>query len=152
MGQSGIECELNTTYKLMTRLKKKLIERSRICHKNVYLISSQSLNIDGRRGTKDDVPTIPFHLHLSSAALRESPNFIPVHSLMLYYHRFFCLPLLLVHFTVPCSIVFSMPEHLEMWPYHLCFFTMVRRSAFWILLQTSSFVTWSLLEMFRSLL
>ena len=46
----------------------------------------------------------------------------------------------------------------EMWPYHLSFrhFTMVRRSsctpvAFWILLRTSSFVIWSLWEMFRSL-
>ena len=54
-------------------------------------------------------------------------------------------------FTVPCRIVFAMPEDLEMWPYHLSFrfFTMARRSsctpiAFWILLRTSSFVTWSL--------
>ena len=76
---------------------------------------------------------------------------IPVHSLMLSSHLFFCLPLLLAPFTVPCRIVFAMPEDLEMWPYHLCsrFFTMVWRSsctpiAFWILLRTSSFVTWSL--------
>ena len=62
-----------------------------------------------------------------------------------------CLPFLLAHFTVPCRIVFAMPEDLEMWPYFLSFsfFTMVRRSsctpiAFWILLRTSSFVTWSL--------
>ena len=55
-------------------------------------------------------------------------------------------------FTVPCRIVFAMPEDLEMWPYHLSFhfLTMVKRSsctsvAFWILLRTSSFVTWSLL-------
>ena len=45
----------------------------------------------------------------------------------------------------------TMPEDLEVWPYHLSFrfFTMVRRSsctpvAFWILLRTSSFVSWSL--------
>ena len=56
---------------------------------------------------------------------------------MLSYHLFFCL---LVLFTVPCSIVFAVPEDLEMWPYHLSsrFFTMVRRSsctpiAFWVL-------------------
>ena len=62
-----------------------------------------------------------------------------------------CLPLLLAPFTVPCRIVFAMPEDLEMWPYHLSFrfFTMVRRSSCtpvvcWILLRTSSFVTWSL--------
>ena len=75
------------------------------------------------------------------------------HSLMLSYHLVFWLRLLLVPFTVPCRIVFAMPEDLEMWPYHLSFrfFTMVRRSsctpiAFWILLRTASFVTWSLQE------
>ena len=89
----------------------------------------------------------------------ESPNPIPIHSLMLSSHLFFCLPLLLAPFTVPCRIVFAMPEDLEMWSFHLSFhfFTMVRRSsctpiAFWILLRTSSFVTWSLYQMFRSLL
>ena len=120
-------------------------------HVIIYLSLSQSLNLGGRRGTTDDVATIPFHPSLSFAALRESPNPIPVHSLMLSSHLFFCLPLLLAPFTVPCRIVFAMPEDLEMWPYHQSFrfFTMVRRSsctpiAFWILLQTSSFVLWSL--------
>ena len=105
---------------------------------------SQSLNLGGRRGTTNDVATIPFHPSLSSATLRESPNPIPVHSLILSSHLF-CLPLFLAPFTVPCRIVFAMPEELEMWPYHLSFrfFTMVRRSlctpiAFWILLRTSS--------------
>ena len=115
-----------------------------------HLISSQFLNLGGRRGTTDDVATIPFHPSLSPGALRKSPNPIPVHSLMLSSHLFFCLPLLLAPFTVPCRIVFATPEDLEMWPYHLSFrfFTMVRSSctpiAFWILLRTSSFVTWSL--------
>ena len=74
-----------------------------------------------------DVATLPFHHSLSSAALRESPNPIPVQSLMLSSHLFFCLPLLLAPFTVPCRIVFAMPGDLEMWPYHLSFrfFTMV---------------------------
>ena len=122
-----------------------------LVQRNGHLISSQSLNLGGRRGTTDDVATIPFHPSLSSAALRESPNPIPVHSLMLASHLFFCLPLLPAPFTVPCRIVFAMPKDLEMWPYHLSFrsFTMVRRSsctpiAFWILLRTSSFVPWSL--------
>ena len=103
----------------------------------------KSINLGGRRGTTDDVATIPFHPSLSSAALRESPNPIPVHSSMLSSHLFFCLPLPLTPFTVPCRIVFIMPEDLEMWPYHLCFrfFTIVRRSsctpvAFWILWRT----------------
>ena len=109
-----------------------------MCNFKPHLISSQSLNLGGRRGTADDVATIPFHPSLSSAALREPPYPIPIHSLTSPI-LFFCLPLLLGPFTVPCRIVFAMPEDLEMWPYHrsFCFFTMVRRSsctpiAFWI--------------------
>ena len=60
-----------------------------------FILLSQSLNLDGRRGTTDDVATIPVHLSVSSAALKESPNYIPVHSVMLSSHVFFCLPLLL---------------------------------------------------------
>ena len=86
-----------------------------------HLISSLSLNLGGRRGTTDDVAIIPFHPSMSSAAIRESPNSIPVHSLMLYSHLLFCLPLLLAPFTVHCGIVFAIPENLEMWPYHLSF-------------------------------
>ena len=93
----------------------------------LYLISSQSLKLGGRRGTTDDVATILFHPSMSFAALRESPNPILVYSLMLSCRLFFCLPLLLAPFTVPWRIVFAMPEDLEMWPYHLSFrfFTMV---------------------------
>ena len=106
-------------------LQQYLIQCSYISH----LISSQSLNRGGRRGTTDYVATIPFHHSLSSAALRESPNPISVHSLMLSSHLFFCLPLL-APFTVPCRIVSGMPEDLKMWPYHLSFlfFTVVKRS------------------------
>ena len=94
----------------------------------VHLKSSQSLNLGGRRATTDDAATIPFHPSLDLAALRESPTSILVHSLLLSSHPFFCLPLLLAPFTVPCRIVFAMPADLEMWPYHLSFrfFTMIR--------------------------
>ena len=68
-----------------------------------YLISSQSLKLGGRRGTTDDVATIHFYPSLSSVALRESTNPIPVHSLMLSSHLFFCLPLRIAPFTVPCQ-------------------------------------------------
>ena len=46
---------------------------------------------------------------------------------MLSSHLVFCLPRLFAPFTVPCRIVFAMPEDLEMWQYHLSFrfFTMV---------------------------
>ena len=89
------------------------------------LISSQSLNLGGRRGTTDDVATIPFH---SSAALSLQT---PFPFILWCYLFFFCLPLLLAPFTVPCRIVFAMPEDLEMWPYHLSFrfFTTVRGSS-----------------------
>ena len=75
----------------------------------IFLISSQSLSLGGRWGTTYDVATIPFHPSLSSAALRESPNPILIHSLMLSSHLF-CLPLLLAPFNVHCRIVFAMPE------------------------------------------
>ena len=74
--------------------------------------SFQSLNLGGHRGTTDDVATTPVHPSLSSAVLRESPNPIPVHSLMLFSHLFFCLSLL-APFTVPCRTVFAMPEDLR---------------------------------------
>ena len=77
-----------------------------------HLISSQSLNLGGRRGTTDDVATIPFHPSLSSTALRESPNPIPVHSLMLSSHHF-CLPLLFAPFTVSCRTVFAIQRILR---------------------------------------
>ena len=95
-----------------------------------HLISSQSLNLGGRRGTTDDVAKIAVHL-----------SCLPLpYSLKLHSHLFFCLPLFLDPFTAPCRIVFTMPEDLEMWSYHLCFrfFTVVRyHHAFC----TSSFVT-----------
>ena len=88
----------------------------------------------------------------------ELSKFIPIHSLILSPHLFFCLPLFLFPFTVPCRIVFAKPEDLETWPNHLSsrFLTRVRSSTYspmaaWIFLRTSSFVKWSLCEMFNSL-
>ena len=116
------------------------------------------ITLEGRRGTTDEFATIPFHLDLFSAALVELAKSIPVHSLTLSSHLFFCLPLFLFPFTVPCRIVFAKPEDLETWPNHLSFrfLTRVRSSSYspmaaWIFLRTSSLVTWSLYEMFNSL-
>ena len=60
---------------------------------------------------------------------------------------------------MPCRIVFAKPEDLQTWPNHLSFrfLTRVRSSSYspmaaWIFLRTSSLVTWSLYEMFISLL
>ena len=123
-----------------------------------YSILFYPITLGGRRGTTDEFATIPFHLDLFSAALVELAKSIPVYSLILSSHRFFCLPLFLFPFTVPCRIVFAKPEDLETWPNHLSFrfLTRVRSSSYcpmaaWIFLPTSSLVTWSLYEMFNSL-
>ena len=110
------------------------------------------ITLEGHRGTTDEFATIPFHLDLFSAALVELAKSIPVHSLMLSSRFFFCLPLFLFPFTVPCRIVFAKPEDLETWQNHLSFrlLTRVRSSYFpmvaWIFLRISSLVTWSLYE------
>ena len=120
--------------------------------------NTNPITLGGRRGTTDEFATIPFHLDLFSAALVELAKSIPVHSLILSSHLFFCLPLFLFPVTVPCRIVFAEPEDLETWPNHLsfCFLTRVRSSSYspmaaWIFLRTSSLVTWSFYEMFNSL-
>ena len=80
-----------------------------------YSILFYPITLEGRRSTTDEFATIPFHLDLFSAALVELAKSIPVHSLILSSHLFFCLPLFLFHFTVPCRIVFAKPD-LETWP------------------------------------
>ena len=127
-------------------------------HQVFYTILFYPITLEGRRGTTDEFATIPFHLDLFSAALVELAKSIPVHSLILSSHLFFCLPLFLFPFTVPCRIVFAKPADLETWPNHLSFrfLTRVRSSSYspmaaWIFLRTSSLVTWSLYEMFNSL-
>ena len=112
--------------------------RQRIHMKIQALISTNDsilfypITLGGRRGTIDEFATIPFHLDLFSAALVELAKSIPVHSLILSSHLFFCLPLFLFPFTVPCRIVFAKPEDLETWPNHLSFrfLTRVRSSSY----------------------
>ena len=120
-------------------------------------MSSLSHNLAWLWGTIDDFATTPFHLVLSSAALVELAKSIPVYSLILS-SLFFCLPLLLFPFTVPCRIVFAKPEEHGTWPDYLSFrfFTMVRSSSYspvtaWIFLRTFSLVTWFLYKMFNNL-
>ena len=89
------------------------------------------ITLEGRRGTTE-FATIPYYLVLFSAALVELAKSIPVHSLILFSHLFFCLPLFLFPFTMPCRIVFAKPEDLEPWPNHLSFrfLTRVRSSSY----------------------
>ena len=98
----------------------------------VYSILFYPITLEGRRGTTDEFATTPFHLDLFSAALVELAKSIPVHSLILSSHLFFCLPLFLFPFTVPCRIVFAKPEDLDTWPNHLSFrfLTRVRSSSY----------------------
>ena len=124
-------------------------------HLPFYSILFYPITLEGRRGTTDKFATIPFHLDLFSAALVELTKSIPVHSLILSSHLFFCLPLFLFPFTVPCRIVFAKPVDLETNYLSFCFLTRVRSSSYspmaaWIFLRTSSLVTWSLYEMFNS--
>ena len=90
------------------------------------------LTLEGRWGTTDEFATIPFHLVLFSAVLAQLAKSIPVHFLIVSSHLFFCLPLFLFPFNVPCMIVFAKPEDLERWPNHLsfCFLTRVRSSSY----------------------
>ena len=122
-----------------------------------YSILFYPITLEVRRGTTDELATIPFHLDLFSAALVELAKSIPVHYLILSSHLF-CLPHFLFPFTVPGMIVFAKPEDLETRQNHLsfCFLTRVRSSSYsqmaaWIFLRTSSLVTSSLYELFNSL-
>ena len=91
----------------------------------------QSLNHEGRWGTRDDFTTNFLYFALFSTALWDLANSRPVHSLMLSSHLFSCLPCLPPHFTVPCKMVLARPDEQETCPYHfsLCLFTIVRSSS-----------------------
>ena len=66
--------------------------------RNIYSILLYPITLEGRRGTTDEFATIPFHIDLFSPALVELAKSIPVHSLILSSHLFFCLPLFLFSF------------------------------------------------------
>ena len=66
-------------------------------HQNHHL----SLSCQGRWGTTDDFTTSFLHFPLFSTAPWDLANSRPVHSLMLSSHLFFCMPCLLLPFTVP---------------------------------------------------
>ena len=73
----------------------------------MFTILFYPITLEGRRGTTDEFATIPFHFDLFSAALVKLAKSIPVHSLILSSHLFFCLPLFLFPFTMPCRTVFA---------------------------------------------
>ena len=115
----------------------------------ILFYSILSRNLGCHWGTTDEFVTTSFRLVLFSAALVELVKSIPVHSLILSSHLFFCLPLFFFLSLCPVGLSFSKPEDLETWPNHpsFCFLTRVRSLsnspvASWIFLQTSSLVTW----------
>ena len=112
--------------------------------------------LSDRRGTTVDFTTSFLHSSLFSAFRSKRFHSRAVHSLMLSYHRFLCLPLRLPPCTVPSRIVLASPEDRVTCPYpfSLRLFTKVRRSsygsmAFPILAFTSSLVMWSLCDIYR---
>ena len=57
-----------------------------------YSILFYPITLECRRGTTDEFAAIPFHLALFADVLVELAKSIPVHSLTLSAHLFFCLP------------------------------------------------------------
>ena len=70
----------------------------------------QCLNREGPRGTTDDFTTSFLLFSLFSTALWDLANSRPVHSI------FFCLPCLLLPFTLPCKMVLARPDEQETCP------------------------------------
>ena len=92
---------------------------------------------------------------LFSTAFWDLANPRPVHSLMLSSHLSLCLPCFLLPFIVPWKMVLARPNERKTYHCSLRLFTMVRRpscglNACWILVRTSTLVTWSLYEMCNS--
>ena len=79
---------------------------SEVCHgtffSDILFFLSYPVTLEGRRSTTDEFATIPFHFVLFSAALVELAKSIPVHSLILSSHLFFCLPLF--SFSFHCAL------------------------------------------------
>ena len=69
--------------------------------RSVNLYSIYPITLEGRRGTTDEFATIPFHLVLFTAALVKLAKSIPVHSLIMSSHLFFCPPL---SFSFHCAL------------------------------------------------
>ena len=65
------------------------------------------LNWKGYCSTTDDFTTTFLHFSLFSTALWDLAISRPVHSLMLSFHLFLCLPCLLSPFTMPCKMFWT---------------------------------------------
>ena len=81
-----------------------VVTQTILCHFMFYSILFYPITLESRRGTTDEFATILFHLDLFSAALVELAKSIPVHSLILSSHLFFCLTLLLFLSLYPIGL------------------------------------------------
>ena len=90
------------------------------------VLSYLSCSLADRWGTTVDFTTSFLHSLWFSASVVWCS--IQGHSLMLSSHRFLCLPLHLLPWTVPCRIVLASPDDHVTCPYHfsLRLFTVVR--------------------------
>ena len=74
--------QYTSVWKFMADVSQRGASKMTLVYMYLALISSQSLNHDSRwgpnQGTTDDFATIPFHLSLSSAVIKESPNPVPL--------------------------------------------------------------------------
>ena len=126
-----------------------------ICFCRLQSILFYPRTMEGRRGTADEFATTPFRLVLFSAALVELAKSIPVHSLILFSHLFFCLPPFFLSLC-PVGLSFVNWKTLKHGQLSFCFLTRVRSSSYspmaaWIFLRSSSLVTWSSASHLKSL-
>ena len=96
----------------------------------IFFFSYRSSSLADRWGTTVDFTTSFLHSSRFSAFRRMTFHSRPVHSFMLCSHRFFCLPLRLPPWTVPCWTVLASPDDRVTCPYHfsLRLFTLIRKS------------------------
>ena len=122
---------------------------------SIWLMSSRLLLILSipHWGTTVDFTTSFLQSSRLSAFRSKIFHSRPVHSLMLSSHHFFCLPLRLPPWTVPCRTVLASADDRVTCPYHfsLCLFTEVRMSTYGpmalpFLAFTSSLVIWPLYD------
>ena len=128
-------------------LNNRRLDREHDTHHHHHLF----LNREGHWGTKEDFTTSFIHFSLFSTTRWDSANSRPVHSLMLSFHLFLCLPCLLPLFTVPSKTVLARPDERKTCPYHFSLHLFKRSLcgpiACWILAWTYLLVTCSLYEM-----
>ena len=87
---------------------------------SIYLFYSIK-KLEDRSCAIDNFVTIPFRLVHFSVVLVQLGKSIPVPSLLLSSHLFFCIrvPIILFSFHCACRIVFVRQEDIETWPNHL---------------------------------